>query len=104
MWNSRLRRNKPLLRRTPIRKKSPQGTLNDRLHKLLKRAVILRDGYHCKRCSREPTDWLPVDCAHIYPKGIHESMRFVLENVFLLCRDCHDWFDGKRYDSDFTKS
>ena len=31
-------------------------------------------------------------------------MRFVLENVFLLCRDCHDWFDGKRQDSDFTKS
>jgi len=27
-----------------------------------------------------------------------------LDNVFLLCRDCHDWYDGKAHDSDFNKS
>jgi len=31
-------------------------------------------------------------------------MRFLLDNVFLLCRDCHDGYDGKAPDSDFNKS
>jgi len=31
-------------------------------------------------------------------------MRFLLENVFLLCRECHDWFDGREWNHDFTES
>jgi hypothetical protein len=94
---------KSWFRKSPIKQKSHRQKYIDYLSRLLKRAVILRDGYRCKHCRRPPSAWLPVDCAHIYPKGKYPAMRFLLDNVLLLCRDCHDWYDGKAPDSDFNK-
>jgi hypothetical protein len=31
-------------------------------------------------------------------------MRLILENVFLLCRDCHDWYDGREWNHNFDDS
>ena len=78
------------LRRTPIKQKSEQGYEIDRLSRLLK-AVVLRR-YH-NRCVGPLTVYCPtLDASHIFPKGKYKQSRFLIDNVILQCRWCHDWY------------
>lgn len=69
---------------------------------LAKKCLILLRGEACERCGK-----LPVFSSHILPKGKHKRMRWMLENILLLCYACHmhfwhkhphaavAWFDEK---------
>jgi hypothetical protein len=60
-------KKKELRRFTPIRQKSLQQEEYDRLHRLLKHALLLRDG---SRCIGPGFDHEGVlDCSHIFPKA-----------------------------------
>lgn len=56
-----------------------------RLRKLLSEVVRLRDK-KCVRCGRSEGK---LDCSHIFPKGRYPSMQFLLDNVKVLCFNCH---------------
>jgi hypothetical protein len=80
-----------LTRRTPIPQRSAQQVEYDRLHRLLKRVVILRDG---PRCVGPLTRHHPfiLDCSHIFPKSVYIHLRFDPDDCVLQCRWCHEWF------------
>lgn len=44
-----------------------------------------RDGYRCQECAR-PAMWATGEMAHIRNKRMYGD---VIENVRVLCRDCH---------------
>ena len=56
------------------------------------RKVILKERPEiCDWCKHEK----PCDVAHILDKGRYRKMRYVRENVLLLCRHCHQrWHDN----------
>lgn len=60
-------------------------TEKNTLTKLLSQACQARDDHKCIRCSKRTT----LAASHIYPKGTHRKMQFVLENVKTLCYRCH---------------
>jgi hypothetical protein len=33
-----------------------------------------------------------LDASHIFPKGKYPLSRFLIDNVILQCRRCHDWY------------
>lgn len=43
----------------------------------------------CQRCNR---DHGKMDTSHIFPKGQYRSAQFLMENVKLLCYQCHRWW------------
>ena len=55
--------------------------------------ILLRDRPHvCEWCGKTTED---LDGAHILPKGMYRKMRYVKENLLLLCRFCHRrWHDS----------
>lgn len=67
-----------------MRKYSKRAQIN-RMRRLLSECVKLRDK-KCVRCGKEDGK---LDCSHIFPKGRFSSMQFELENVKLLCFNCH---------------
>ena len=77
------------------------------------RKIILKERPEvCDWCKHEK----PCDVAHILDKGRYKKMRYVKENILLLCRHCHQrWHDnpidaanflaelkGKDYDTDLV--
>jgi hypothetical protein len=79
-----------LTRRTPIPQKSAQKDEIDRLSRLLK-AVVLRRFRN--RCVGPFIRHSPIlDASHIFPKGKYPLSRFLIENLILQCRWCHDWY------------
>jgi hypothetical protein len=79
-----------LTRRTPIPQKSPQQAEYDRLHRLLKHALLLRDGIRCIGPGFDHEGVL--DCSHIFPKSVYSHIRFDLDNVMVQCRKHHEWW------------
>lgn len=69
-------------------KKFKKGVVIRRLRRLLSEVVHLRD-QKCQRCGREEGK---LDTSHIFPKGHYPSMQFLMENVKLLCYQCHRWW------------
>jgi len=61
---------------------SSRGTTWERIRE----AVLLRDGYRCKRCGRAPGR-SNLEVHHIVPK--HRGGRDVSENLATACRRCH---------------
>ena len=55
------------------------------LEGLLHNAVVSRDGGKCRKCG----SLTRLSAAHIYSKGKHRKMRYILENVITLCYRCH---------------
>jgi hypothetical protein len=85
-----VKKKEGLRRYTVLRKVSPQHAEYDRLHRLLKHALLLRDG---KRCIGPflAHHWI-FDCSHIFPKSTYTQIRFDLDNCVVQCRTCHEWF------------
>lgn len=63
------------------------------LDKLLRRAVIARDGLSCKMKSMGGACGGPLGVAHLLPKGAHPALRHELDNVVLACwrHHLHVW-------------
>ena len=55
-----------------------------KLNKLLREAMIRRDGEQCLRCGKTP-----VQMSHIKSKGKYRKLAFDLNNVKPLCLGCH---------------
>lgn len=58
---------------------------------LLKEITIKRDSSTCQRCHKEVSG-RNCHVSHVYAKGSHRSMRWIPENVKILCFHCHRFF------------
>jgi 5-methylcytosine-specific restriction endonuclease McrA len=84
-----------IARRAPIRQISERQKQINSLSRLLKRAALLRDGFQCVRCGKpqtqhpiHPYDFL--DVLHTCVKSTWPLAHFLLPNVKILCRKCHE--------------
>jgi 5-methylcytosine-specific restriction endonuclease McrA len=66
------------------------------LDRLLRQAVLLRDGFQCRRCgaNRWSRPQPALQAAHIKPKGAYPALRYELKNVLCLCAKCHVYGKG----------
>ena len=55
-----------------------------KLNKLLREAMIARDGNNCLRCGKTP-----VQTSHIKSRGKYRKLAFDVNNVKPLCMACH---------------
>lgn len=81
--------------RKSLRSISKQGVTHRKLHSLLREVVLARDGEKCRRCGAGKEKVLQA--AHIYGKGTHGSMRYLVDNVLVLCKPCHYWWHSKGF-------
>lgn len=49
--------------------------------------VLRRDKFKCRRCQSVKN----LDVHHIRKKSVFPDLKFALENLITLCRDCHLW-------------
>tara|TARA_Y100000310_G_scaffold29708_1_gene28232 strand:- start:65 stop:427 length:363 start_codon:yes stop_codon:yes gene_type:complete len=61
-----------------------QKRQRNKLHKLLREYVLLRDK-KCLKCGKTNI----LHASHIYPRGKYPKMQFMTENVKALCTGCH---------------
>lgn len=59
--------------------------------KELRLKAFKRDNYTCKDCGRKskPGDKVILEIHHIKPFAVHKELRFDMDNVITLCRECH---------------
>lgn len=63
--------------------------------------MVDNDGYaYCQKCKRSD---MKLDCHHIclqseFPK--HKNLHH-LNNLIIVCRECHEWFHSKRSNRDY---
>ena len=74
--------------------KSKFGRLDSQFRK-----VILKERTGDPQSEIQICDWCkcrkPCDISHVLDKGRYRKMRYVKENVLLLCRHCHQrWHDN----------
>lgn len=60
----------------------------NKLKKLLREAMLARDGYTCQRAG-EDTCGGALHTSHIFPVGVYKKMEFEIENVTTLCQRHH---------------
>jgi hypothetical protein len=53
------------------------------------RAVYARDGYRCTSCGAGKTGPRSLHAHHVKPWAEYPELRFEIENLVTLCRDCH---------------
>ena len=71
------------------RRKSERQSKIEYLDKLHREIVLLQRGAKCQHCGRTTK----LQGAHILPKGKYPRMRFVHENLLILCFPCHpEWW------------
>lgn len=70
-------------RKKPRRKTARLKTEED-LDALAKKILIVSRGENCERCAD-----IPVYSSHIFPKGTYKRMRWMTQNLLLLCYQCH---------------
>ncbi len=73
-------------------KKSKRKKLTEKLDKLCREIVRLRDKDTCQKCGKKIYGSNSHPC-HVVPKGNGASLRrFDLLNIFLGCMFCHRWW------------
>ena len=60
------------------------------------RAVLARDNYCCVRCYAGSTGSKSLHVHHLTPWAGNKSLRFCMDNVVTLCRECHNWVHSKK--------
>ena len=68
-----------------INRHSEIGLLKIELDKLFRQAILKERGERCQWCGKSGI----VHVAHLLPKGKYPRLRYVKENVALLCYHCH---------------
>lgn len=58
--------------------------------------ALKKDNYKCQRCGNEQSTDNPLHVHHIKPWAGNPEYRFDLENVIVLCRNCHRWVHSKK--------
>jgi hypothetical protein len=75
------------IKRSPIRKTEKsraKKSLTAECDKLAKQLIIAERGDKCERCGKSDPQ-----SAHILSKGHYQRIRFLKENLLLLCVGCH---------------
>ena len=62
--------------------------------KLLAQEVFKRDNYKCQRCDSAKKYKIPLHIHHITAFNVKEK-RLNIDNLVLLCKDCHNWVHSK---------
>jgi hypothetical protein len=78
---------------------TPQNKIDrDKITQQLNPLVRERDGETCQKCSQHK-GWLEVH--HIFDFGTYQELRFEINNLITLCKNCHDDFHSvySRYGS-----
>ena len=57
--------------------------------KYISQWIFARDGYACTKCGARNRGWRSLHVHHIKPWATHPELRFDLDNLTTLCRDCH---------------
>ena len=70
----------------PIKQRSDKGRLITKIDKLFRETVLSKREHKCEWCGKSPET---VFISHILPKGKYPRLRFVEDNVLLLCYYCH---------------
>ena len=68
--------------------KSPRKKLTDRLDKLCREIVLIRDENECQWCCRH-VEGANAHCSHVIPRSKGNALRWDLLNLKLLCFHCH---------------
>lgn len=58
-------------------------------HKAWRQAVLERDGYICRDCSRVCGSKGEAHADHVIPVKVRPDLRYVLENGACRCASCH---------------
>lgn len=73
------------------RKKTPRKIIKDRLEKLSKRIVYLRDDYTCQKCGKR--DGRDYQASHVIPVSAGNKLAWEPLNMKVLCHHCHlNWW------------
>lgn len=78
-----------LVRKTRLRSKpKPETKILD---ELLRKLVLLRDGFRCRKCGAgiKAGRGTALQAAHLFPKGQYPALRHEPLNVLTLCWNCH---------------
>ena len=59
------------------------------------RDIYQRDGYRCQRCGAGKTTPRGLHAHHVKSWAGNLALRFDLDNVVTLCRDCHHWVHSR---------
>ena len=59
------------------------------LEAILKRACLIRDHGRCQRCEKSNGQ---LQLSHVLPRGRCGRLKFDLQNVQILCPQCHFWW------------
>ena len=69
-------------------KRNPRKTLSNKLDKLCREVIAIRDGGICQKCGKH---FEKMDCSHVIPRG-NKRLRWDLDNLKSLCSGCHMWW------------
>lgn len=74
-----------------MKKKTDRKKLIDRLDKVSRKLVYLRDDYTCQHCGkRNGSDY---QASHVIPVSAGAKLRWDLQNMKVLCYHCHlNWW------------
>jgi thymidylate synthase (FAD) len=59
------------------------------------RAVLGRDGYHCRRCGTPNSGRKSLHVHHVKPWAGNAALRLDPNNAVTLCRPCHQWVHSR---------
>lgn len=72
--------------------KTPLQKLHDKCWAMAKKVVQLRDHHQCQHCFK-PASGSNGHTSHVLPKSTHGALKYVLDNLKLLCYHCHiNWW------------
>ncbi len=72
--------------RKPIKRASDKGKFKKELDSLFRKYILAIRPHKCQWCGSENK---PLQVAHILPKGTYTKLRYLEENILLLCFPCH---------------
>ena len=75
-----------VLKLNMLRKVFSRGIIIKKLDKMFRQIMLLKRGSECEWCKKTNN---PVYVSHVLPKGKYVRLRYVEENVLLLCYYCH---------------
>ena len=78
---------------------SKRKRLEDRIWKVVREIVLIRDNYTCQKCGKHmPTG---LHGSHVFGRGAHRDphMKYDIQNVKALCYFCHMWWGSTPIES-----
>ena len=84
------------------RKKTPLQKLEKKADGLVRDIIRLENNMCCQSCGKTITNKCDAHTAHIVSRS-HKILRWVLENILLLCFHCHQSYHGDGALKEFVK-